>query len=141
MDKYLFTSLSNRRRILFGYENGYLRELSIEGDISMAEIDFLKNEIPWFEIGLDRFQSITRGKVSRIELDLSFDSFWNTYAYKVGNKLRTEKLWDKLSDIEKARVLKSIKVYDQFLEFKKNQEKAYPETYLSQRRFENNYKF
>jgi len=140
MDKYLFTSQNGQRRILFGYEDGYLRRFTVEGNLTLNEIDFLKNEIPWLEVGLDRFQSITRGKVARIETDLSFGAFWDTYAYKVGNKLRTEKLWEKLSDVEKARVLKSIKIYDQFLDLKKNQEKAYPETYISQRRFDNNYK-
>jgi hypothetical protein len=140
MDKYLFTSVHGQRSILFGYENGFLRELVIEGVITTTEIDFLKNQIPWYEIGLDRFKEITGGRISRIDPDLSFDGFWNSYAYKVGNKLRTEKLWNRLTEPEKAMAMKSIRIYDQFLAMKTNQAKAYPETYLSQRRFENNYK-
>ena len=140
MDKYLFTSITGNRKILMGYEDGLLRELSIEGSMSNSEIQFLMLHFPWIECGLKQFEEITRGKVTRIEMDLSFDTFWNAYAYKVGNKTRTEKLWDKLSGVDKAAVLRSIPIYDTFLVIKKNQDKLYPETFLSQRRFENNYK-
>jgi len=36
--------------------------------------------------------------------------------------------------------IRKIPVYDSFLAVKRNQEKVYPETFLSQRRFENNFK-
>lgn len=140
MEKYLFTSLNGSRRILFGYDEGMLREISIEGPISDAEIAVLRDNFPWMEIELKHFEIITRGKITRINLDLSFEVFWNAYGYKVGNKDRTEKLWGKLSEVEKAQVLKSIPIYDQFLALKNNQAKTYPETYLSQRRFDNSYK-
>lgn len=140
MDKYLFTSSSGSRRILIGYEDGLCREFSIEGSLSNTEIEFLMNEFPWTENGLTRFEAITRGKVTRIAMDLTFAAFWNSYAYKVGNKGRTEKLWNTMNDVDKAAAMKSIPIYESFLSVKKNQDKVYPETFLSQRRFENNYK-
>ena len=140
MDQYLFTNFQGNRKILLGYEEGILREFKIEGQITDQDIKFMKDELPWREYFLTRFEKTTRGKVTKITVDLSFAAFWNAYTYKVGNKPRTEKLWEKLSDVDKAQAMKSIPVYDQFLAMHPNQDKAYPETYLSQRRFENNYK-
>ena len=140
MDKYLFMSLHGNRRIILGYDDGLCREFSIEGFLSKTEIEFLMIEFPWTEDGLKRFESITKGKVTRIAPDLCFTAFWNAYAYKIGNKVRTEKLWNALNDVDKAAAMKSIPIYDSFLTVKKNQDKVYPETYLHQRRFENNFK-
>ena len=140
MNKYLFTSLHAERRLLIGYEDGGLRQLNIEGPMNLVDTDYLATHFPWFESELNEFERITRGKVTAIMMDLTFVAFWNAYAYKVGNKARTEKLWNTLSDVDKAAALKCIPIYDQFLMVKKNQDKVYPETYLSQRRFENNYK-
>jgi hypothetical protein len=69
-------------------------------------------------------------------IDLSFTKFWNTYGYKRGNMERTKKLWEKLTAHEKILALGFINklksVYD-------TEQKAmpYPETYLAQKRWNN----
>jgi len=69
--------------------------------------------------------------------DLSFKKFWDTYAHKQGKKARAERLWKQLSLTERARAMEYIKKYDNFLYLNKGISKAYPETYLSQKRWEN----
>ncbi len=76
---------------------------------------------------------------SEVAEDLSFDSFWNRYAYKVGNKTQAKKLWEKLKDEEKTAVMKSIAKYENFLRNHPGQAKAYPTTFLNQRRWENEF--
>jgi len=76
-------------------------------------------------------------KVEKVVPDLSFKKFWNDYAHKQGKKARAERLWKQLSLTERAKALAYIKKYDNFLYTNKGIAKAYPETYLSQKRWEN----
>lgn len=77
-------------------------------------------------------------RLFEIPEDLSFARFWCDYDYKVGNKARAQKLYDELSDADKMLALRRIAIYDDFVKIKKIG-KVYPETYLSQRRFENDF--
>lgn len=70
--------------------------------------------------------------------DYSFERFWNLYGYKVGNKDRVKKKWDRLPEGEKILALGSIPRYRRFTE-SKHIEMTYPETYIDQRRWENEY--
>jgi hypothetical protein len=90
--------------------------------------------IPLFEA--DFLERANRSKVvySTVPADLSFSAFWNAYAYKVGDKARAEKLWNKLSEAEKVTALKAIPAYNYFLKTKKI-DKTYAETWLNQKRF------
>ena len=74
------------------------------------------------------------------EIDLSFDTFWNTYANKVGKKIQAERTWNKLSKKDKLKALSSIKSYQNYLKRNQGIAKAYPNTYLNQRYFDNDYK-
>lgn len=74
--------------------------------------------------------------VQPIEEDLSFEAFWERYDLKVGKKDRAKKLWTQLPDMDKHQALKAIPRYNMWL-IEKGINKVYPETYLSQRRFEN----
>ena len=74
--------------------------------------------------------------VSRI--DVSFEAFWNAYAYKVGNKSRVQKKWNLLPEKERILAIGAIARYKRFAESKRI-ERVYPETYLDQRRWENEF--
>jgi len=76
-------------------------------------------------------------KVEEVTPDLSFKKFWDTYAHKQGKKARAERLWKQLSLSERAKAMAYIKKYDNFLFMNKGIAKAYPETYLNQKRWEN----
>lgn len=86
---------------------------------------------------LSGFRSLT-GEL--IQTDLSFDNFWDTFDYKIGNKKRAQKLWKELSDADKLKAIQTIPAYEYYLKMKPAIEKLYPETFLSQRRFETDYK-
>lgn len=77
--------------------------------------------------------------INAILEDLSFDHFWETYGYKIGKKSRCEKLWQQYSDQEKSKCLLSIPRYKYWLANQKGIAQAYPETYLSQKRYENEF--
>jgi hypothetical protein len=117
-----------------------LAGFEVEGFPTGEQLQWILSRFPYHESLLGELKrSLKQARIAKVEEDLSFDNFWNKYNYKVGNKKRAEKLWDQLSDADKAKVFTNINSYDNFLARRQNQEKLYPETYLSQRRFENSY--
>lgn len=71
-------------------------------------------------------------------IDTSFDAFWNAYAYKVGNKTRVQKKWNAMKVSERILAIGAIPRYKRFADSKKI-ERVYPETYIDQRRWENEF--
>ncbi len=69
--------------------------------------------------------------------DLSFDTFWDLYNYKIG-KIEARKQWNKLSERDKIEAIKNIKAYDGYLS-RKHYNKLHPERYIKKRAFENQY--
>jgi hypothetical protein len=57
----------------------------------------------------------------------------------VGNKTKAKKLWTELSDADKTLALNKLPLYKRFIQVK-GIETVYPERYISQRRFENEFK-
>lgn len=72
------------------------------------------------------------------EWNLTFERFWNQYAYKVGNKARAVKLWNALPEMERVLALGAIDKQRRHSESRRT-DLPYPETYLSQRRWENQF--
>lgn len=78
--------------------------------------------------------------INAILEDLSFERFWEEYGYKIGKKSRVQLLWSNLSDKDKSKCLLALPRYNYFLANQKGIARLYPETFLSQRRFENEFK-
>ncbi len=137
MRKYVLTSNKFTGSLVFEYDlNGILTGFKNEAELSNEQIFFLHTHFPFKEGHL----SIAAGSGTITEItDLSFERFWNDYAYKVGDKSKTRKLWKELSESEKIAVLDSFKRYNYYLKYM-GIAKVYPERYLSQRRWENEYK-
>ena len=77
--------------------------------------------------------------IVEVPADLSFEAFWTKYNYKVGKKERAKKLWQVMTDEEHASALFAIAKYNSYLINHPTIERAYPETWLSQRRWENSF--
>lgn len=71
-------------------------------------------------------------------LDLSFAYFWNTYAYKVGNKATVEKKWNALKPEDRLLALRGITLQRRHSESHRT-DMPYPQTYIDQRRWENEF--
>lgn len=71
-------------------------------------------------------------------IDVSFERFWNLYGKKVGNKGGVEKRWSKLEWEEKVMALGCVPRMRQYYE-RKGLDLPYPETYVNQRRWENEF--
>ena len=138
--KYRATGKNLEGSLVLKYDlNGVLVEFEIHAKLNESQIKYLRYYLPFTTAELDEFKKATSLILKEIPEDLSFDRFWNEYNYKRGNKARTEKLWKLLKDNDRAAVFHSIPKYNYFLSCRPNQDKAYPETYLAQKRYENEY--
>ena len=71
-------------------------------------------------------------------IDLSFVRFWNAYGYKVGDKSRVEKKWNALKEENRLLALQGIARQRRHSESHKT-DMPYPQTYIDQRRWENEF--
>lgn len=139
MPKYILTSPTFEGSILISYnDNGLLSKLEFNcPSFTPANIAYMLKNVP---INNQHIYDMTKGTKASIALandDLSFNSFWSKYAYKVGHKARAEKLWKLLSNEDKILALAYIHTYNNFLIDHPKQDRQYPETYLAQRRWNN----
>jgi hypothetical protein len=123
-------------------ELGVLRALKFEDqDLTQEVVAFCYMRIPYLKEGLIDMSSVqTPITIEEVPKDLSFNMFWETYAYKIGNKDRAIKLWTALVESDRIKCLRSIRQYNQYLKQRPAMERLYPETYLKQERFRNEFK-
>lgn len=70
--------------------------------------------------------------------DTSFEHFWEVYGHKVGNKTLVKKKWEKMVWEDQIMAIGSIPKIRMYYE-KKGYDLPYPETYINQRRWENEF--
>ena len=138
MKTYLVIFKKSGKKLLFKYNlNGFL--IAFKTDLIMTKdgVDYLCKHFPFELDQLEFFKTHKEFRVDEVKQDLSFQTFWNTYKHKVGNKPRAEKLWNALNETDKAKALSYIATYNNHLLNNQGIQKLYPETYLNQKRFDN----
>ena len=142
MRKFLYTGRQTTIQVIFKYDlSGNLIAFECEGPATTLQLNWLYENLPKNIAQIEALKNKYKINIVEIKPDLNFEKFYNTYNYKIGNKKRANKLWEELSDSEKTMAIVKLQQYEQWLRLRPNQDKAYPETYLSQRRWENEYKF
>ena len=138
MKKFLVTHKKNGKTLLFTYNlNGFLVAFKTDLNINDATVNYFNTTFPFKIAQLDHFKTSEMFRVEEIQQELSFKVFWDTYAYKNGNKNRAEKLWNALPEIEKSKAMNYIRKYHNFLLLNPSKDTLYPETYLFQKRYDN----
>lgn len=124
--------------MIFGYDaDGVLVYYENNAELEPRHILALSRKFPFTPE--DLYKIVENGKITEVT-DLSFEKFWNEYAYKIGNKPLCERLWKKLSESERISVFEKLPKYKYYLSTHQSLEKAYPATFLNQRRWENEFK-
>jgi hypothetical protein len=139
MKKYMLTSPNYPDGIICGFNgDSVIIFFQIEGNPSSDLIIALLQKLPLTEQAFLDLRKRTGIKIEIVPTDLSFECFWSEYGYKFGKKDRVKKIWESMNDNDKVKALAAIKPYKTWL-LRKNIDMVYPETYLSQRRFENDF--
>jgi len=139
LTKYLIT-VKGKCKILAGYHKDILHYVSVDIETSMDQVqaDWLWDFVPRNVTTLSKWSKNKDVKYKKVAEDLSFQKFWNEYAWKRGNKGRAERLWNALSEVDKAAAMASLSGYKFWLS-STGTTQIFAEGYLSQRRFENQY--
>lgn len=140
-NKYTITFFGKTTNLEVGVEyaeDGHLRVLAFPDNISRESIEYCYNRIPLDEVDLKSYPGAW--DIQAVPQDLSFLVFWETYAHKIGDKTRTMKLWTALIEADRVKCLRAIPKYNQWLKLRPNMERLYPETFLKQERFRNEFK-
>jgi hypothetical protein len=66
-------------------------------------------------------------------INIPFDSFWNLYNKKVGDKKKVESKWNKLKDDERQKIIDTLPTF--LNSIKDKQFQPHPETYFNQQRW------
>jgi len=125
--KYILTSPRLKGKILFEYTlNGIIKSFIIEQDDDVTDTlvkwIFARFPVNVKAFGLPEFQKVFT--IEQVPDDLSFEAFWEAYGYKVGNKDRAKKLWNLLTDPERAQALMACSKYKRYLSTKPTMEQA-----------------
>lgn len=113
----------NNARQLIGFK--------IDGEITKAFHDWIIPRIPPTP-DYSQFKTLKNVQVSEIPEDLSFNRFWMAYDNKISAKKRTESIWEKLDDNERAKAIAHIKQYNRYLNDNPGVSKKHADTYLRQ---------
>ena len=141
MTKKYFITVGDSMKLLATYVADKLYKVDIDEAIKMDDdqVTWIWNFIPRTITDLAKYHKHPKVKFRFVPADLSFQTFWDMYDYKVGKKSRAIKLWEALNDTDRAKALASIPGYHFFLANTQTK-KMYAEGWLAQRRFENEYK-
>jgi hypothetical protein len=149
MHKYLITFKGLPGEELTISYNANARLMKIDASsapgISVKQIHFLKQQIP-AELNepmaqLTQLIEDCKGaiEITQSEFDVDFNTFWEAYNYK-RHKIPTQKLYEKLSYADKYKCITSIAGYDKYRSKKTWLEKMLPDTWISKREFDTEWK-
>jgi len=135
--KYIAKGIKTNAVVRLEYSDGILMSI-VFAEANLRQVEWLLNNLPSKESELEGFGKTALLRISHAAVDLSFDAFWNAFKYKVGKKARTRRLWEAMAELQKQTALSVIPRYHRFIAFK-HQESAYPETWLNNEMWENDY--
>lgn len=130
MKEFVLTSKKFEGTLHFKYENEVLVSFENNAKLDDVQLEFFVRNFPFKSGYLELIKGT--GQITEIT-DLSFNTFWTRYGYKV-DKVNAEKYWKKMSDPDKVLALAGIVKY-------KNNCNAtgigmvYPERYLKNKRW------
>ena len=140
MIKYSVTSSNFSGEVYYTFDDeGILCKLEVNANVLKEHRMAILKATP---IELSDFLQMPKNyptmRIDEVPTDLSFDTFWKAYNYKVSKK-DAEKAWKQTSEAHKVLALKAIKAYDKWLATK-TQPKVYPSTYLNKERYHDDFK-
>lgn len=136
MKKYVMNKVSEADHVVFTFgDDGRLQGVEFCG-LEDPQRAAILTKCPLNESEMEWWKKNTWIEVTVLEGPAEFSDFWDKYAYKVGNMKRARKLWGLLAEDERRAAITGIRRYNSYLAQHPSIEKAYPETYLSQKRWE-----
>ncbi len=119
-------------------DRGLVREVHFISPVDANGLAWIMRNLPVDESGITGWLP-GKFEIFLIPDEVKFDAFWEAYGYKVG-RVNAMNQWQKLSQGERAKAIKMIPRYHQWRKCKNPPiEAVYPERYLKNRRFEDDF--
>ncbi|MDM1045892.1 hypothetical protein HX004_14125 [Myroides sp. 1354] len=142
---YKVKGLSIGLEFVFKYDlNGVLVAFEKNKLLNQAQVEWLYNgkifpetEEKLHKVWIQDLDMRKKFKIEKAPADLSFESLWNLYGYKVSRQ-DAEKAFNKLNQIEVLKCFQALKAYEDYLARTKIA-KAHLSRYINGRYFENEY--
>lgn len=139
-EKYIVTFKGNQRNVPLRctYEEGLLVSVAfMDTETPFGAREWCLARLPGKIENLENL-----GVMALIEMephDLSFLTFWEAYSNKQ-NKDRAMRFWLALNEEDRIAALRAIPKYNRYLAMKPNIEKKYPDTWLKNRSWTDEYR-
>lgn len=140
MRKFIYTSSNFVYQLYLRYtDDGILCFMELKPLVEIKPVLHRRilNFIPETIEDLEKFRKEAPGQLHEIIEEVTFTMWWDAYGKKV-NRLRAEKLWNKLKEGERVLCYTSVTSYNRLLD-RTGRYKMDPETYLSSRGWETNW--
>ncbi len=132
-------SFEGELEFCYDYTSGVLVRFECRAQLSDVQIDWFGTNMPMRYQDLTAFCAKSKNlHVNEVVEIPTFEQFWDAYSYKVDKQLAI-KAWDKLGIADMHRAMAAIVSYDNYLK-RTGIAKIYPCRYISDRKFENDYK-
>lgn len=146
MRKFVITSpkFTGEIHVLYALPDGTPPKLQfidfMKADLSEDQMQSFKEKLPvWFTDDFMAAFGNSKLTVTEEGYRVSFDMWWTRYNKKI-NRLRSEKIWNKLTEAEQVNAFVKMPMYDRHLKLEHWKTKADPETYLKNRYWDNEWK-
>ena len=133
--------IRDRIYIVYGADNKLLSVDFQAAELTMAQTLYMMNRIPVQYEAAAFVESLSGAKLEFVHsaFEVTFEMFWLKYGKKV-NKARCLTLWNRLSKPNRAKAYFGLTMYFAHLEQNPWKGKADPETYLTKKMYENDYR-
>ena len=137
LKRYTIAFKDTMGQVVVQYCDGLLMSAKIEMEIAAEQLDWFWNWLPRREAELLAVKH-AKIKVTQVVANIGFTDFWDSYGYKMGKKDKAMELWKNLNESDRSNCLLKIPRYKRWLA-SRQVEMLYPQTFLSQRRWENEF--
>jgi hypothetical protein len=140
MKRYIITSpaFSGSVNVLYGTDDKLQFIDFMKCEMSVEQIDYFTSHLPSICQSQEQLlTSFIKSKLSIVEegYKVTFDQFFDRYAIR-RNKLRVQKIWDKLNEADQVNAYFKLGNYERHLALNTWKTKAEPDTYLRNRYWE-----
>lgn len=133
INSYQYHSQRLQTNITISFYDGRLKSVDVEGFPENVEvgptIKFMVSEEEFLQSAKER-----NIKVTKVNREITFDMFWDAYAYKSSGKQEAENAWKKLSKEDRLSAFDYIPVYEGLLKLNPVS-KLYAASYLNKKRW------
>lgn len=140
MRHFILTSTAFTGSIEYKYcQEGYLIWFMYNASMSIDARHYVLTKMPLnirgFEDLLGKSKTL---QVEEVQVDLSFDAFWEAYSHKI-NKKRCVPIYNKLSTDKRMKCIQSIAPYKKYLNRTNYRNPTDPENYLRKEMYLNDW--